>query len=194
MATDKTLDSNRLFLLPGRFGPAKMFKPPRDGFVPLAAGNTEAMFRPGTVCQVYNNGAGAYGIEGFSELVYLQYDDGGGFTSAAKEVSVPGSDTLWFQVQNDHDDGTVDATGNPHAVVTLSAALADTNFAWFWCGGVSPEQYVTGMGGTFQTDNSFANTTDLNLACGKLSADTIGLIAGDGATEAHIGMALAIAS
>jgi len=192
MATDRDMDSNLIYLLPGRFGPATMFEPPSDGFVPLAAGTTEAMYRPGTVCQVYNNGSGAYGIEGFSELVYLQYDDGSSYASVAKMLAVPGSASLWFQVQGDHDDGTIDPGGNPHAVVMLSASLGDTNFAWFWSGGVCPEQYVAGMGGTYTTDGSVDNTTDLNVQCAKLSADAIGFSAGDGATEAHIGCVLAI--
>lgn len=188
-ATDKLMDSNLIYLLPGRFGPATMFEAPPDGFVPLAAGTTEAMYRPGTVCQVYNSGS--YGVEGFSELIYLQADDGDSFTSAAKMVAIPRSNTDWFLFTCDPDDGTTDNEGNPHAVVCLSA-VADTNFAWYWSGGVCPEQHVPDLAGNFQTNGSVDNTTDLNIASYDLSDNLMGFGAGDGATEAHIGCVLAI--
>jgi hypothetical protein len=186
---DSTIDSELIYLLPCRFGPATIFDE-KD----LPGGITGALhhnvatpyFEPGTVAQLYCNGS--YGKEGFSEFVYLQFESTSGPGSiAAKQVAVPDSATAWYTFTQDPDDCTV-ATGNALAVVSL-AELTDAYYGWHWSGGVCPEQYVSGMAGNY-------NTAAGGLIAGNIVAhddedEEIGFGPCGGDTEVIIGFALA---
>jgi hypothetical protein len=185
---DSTIDSELIYLLPCRFGPATIFDE-KD----LPGGITGAIhhnvatpyFEPGTVAQLYCNGS--YGKEGFSEFVYLQFASTSGPTAvAAKQVAVPDSATVWYTFTQDPDDCTV-KDGNALAVISIGE-LTDGYYGWHWSGGVCPEQYVSGMAGNYATDGSVVAG---NFICHDLTDDAIGLAACGGDTEIIIGFALA---
>jgi len=191
MATDLAIDSNQIYLLPGRFGPATMFEPPAEGFTPLAAGTTDPLYRPGTVCRVYNSGGSVSGLEGFSEFVYLTVENSSAPTMAAKQVCVPvgNANGAWHVVTNDPDLANANEGGCTLGVVCLGVNT-DAKYAWFWCGGICPEQYVAELGGDYETNGSVTNTTDFNFTTVDCSDDFIGFGPATSATRAVIGCTL----
>ena len=184
---DSTIDSELIYLLPGRFGAAQWFAQPQDGFAGAAEHNVVKAARPvGTVAQVLCSGV--TGQPGFAEFVYLQYEGTGAPTLAAKQVCVPDSSTLWYVFTNDPD-SAIQATGCPLAVVALSA-MTDAYYGWFWSGGICPEQYVAALCDNFATEDNLAAGP---ICAHDLAADAIGFgpIDETVATEVCIGFSLA---
>ena len=184
---DSTIDSELIYLLPGRFGPGQWFSEPMDGFAGAVETNVASPARRvGTVAQVIC--LGITGQPGYAEFVYLQYEGTGAPTCAAKQVCVPDSSTLWYVFTNDPD-SAIQATGCPLAVVAL-VAMTDAYYGWFWSGGIGPEQYVAALCDNFATEGNLAAGP---ICAHDLAADAIGFGPIDETvpTEVCIGFSLA---
>jgi len=101
---------------------------------------------------------------------------------------VPDSQTLWYRVTNDPDDCVI-ATGSLLAAVALSA-MTNERWGWFWCGGICPESFVSGLGGNYETDGDIPSAAA--LVAHNLAADAIGLGPCGADTEGIIGYSIAI--
>lgn len=172
---DSTLDSE-LFVLedhwpghaPNEYGPI-----PEGGFLGKTHHDVATpQYRVGEKIKVRNHasGAGSAGDNGDSVLIYLLYEGTGAPTAAAKQIVVPDSATLWYQVTNDPDSCLV-ATGSLLAAVCIST-MTDACWGWFWCGGVCPEEYIPALAGNFATDDNVAAGA---IGTHDLDADAIGL-------------------
>jgi len=188
---DKTIDSELITLTDRWPGVARLVSAgelPTGGMTGSTHHNVEtAIYGPGEKLCVWND-VGVAGLAGQATFIYLQYAGTDAPTCAVKQICVPGSATVWYQVTNDPDYTTAPiVTGSALACVALSA-MTDTYWGWFWCGGICPEGLVTGLGGNFATESNVA----AGMICAHdLTADAIGLgpVAAD--TEASIGFALA---
>jgi len=186
---DSTLDSELIVLLSGRFGAPNVQQGELVAGILGALHHNVAVpyFPVGSVVRLYNSSNA--GQPGFSEFVYLRYNDGGAPPAmAAKQVAIPTSATVWYHVTNDPDNAAATPTeGNPLAVVCLSV-MTDTYYGWFWCGGICPEDHVVGLAGNFATEGNVAAGP---IVSHDLAADAIGFGPVGGDTEAFIGYALA---
>lgn len=178
---DSTIDSE-LFVLydnwPGDADPGLAQDPPRDGFTGTDHHNVAAAAYPiGSKIQVYNRGD--TGQPGFATFVYLQVGTQDLETViAVKTVVVPDSSTYWYRVTNDPADSIVVPCGLAGIAVS---AITNAYYGWFWCGGVCPEEFVAGLGGTYATDG---NVVAGDLTAHALAAGVTGLgprEAGEGA-------------
>jgi len=169
---DSTLDSELFWLFDKWPGVPRIMDPPTDGFTGSEHNNVAVpVFMVGEKRQVYNHApsVGA-GIDGSSTFIYLQVGTQNAMQDmVVKNVCVPGSATLWYQVSDNPDASIVQIGGAPCAIAI--ADMTDAYYGWFWCGGVCPEEYVSGLGGTYRTDG--------NLVAGPfclhdLEADFIG--------------------
>lgn len=146
MATG-TLDSEVFWLCdnwPGK--PTKFEEVPEDGFTGAGHHNVAtAVYPVGTKYQVRNRTAGQPGL---SVLTYLQVGTQDATAIAAKSPVVPDSATLWYQVTNDPDSCIALPTG---VLAIALSAMTNSYYGWFWTGGVCPEQFVSGLGGTYAT-------------------------------------------
>jgi len=181
---DSTIDSERLWLIPGRFGSARTMSLPEDHNT-LASSPTHNVVAPveariGDVIGVYNTGA--TGIKGYSEFVYGRMS--ADITAAAKQVCCQEAVGVPFTFSNAKA-SVLDSSGDPRAVITISA-MTDDYYGWFWCGGVCPEFMVSGMGGTYATDG---NVEIGPIASVGLSGTGIGLGPVSGDTVAFCGFA-----
>jgi hypothetical protein len=168
--TDSTLDSDLLFLY-NKFGSANLVgHVPRGGFTGSEHHNVSSAAYPiGTVVRVEHRATA--GKPGYSEFVYLKVGtQNASSLIAAKSVVVQDSATQCLLVTNDPDDCI--AIPTPFGAIALSA-MTDAYYGWFWCGGVCPEDYVSGLAGNYATNGSVAAG---NVAFGDLSADKCGLV------------------
>jgi len=178
---DSTLDSE-LFVLydnwPGDGDPGLSQDAPCDGFTGTDHHNTStAIYQVGAKIQVYNDGTS--GKPGWAKLVYLQVGTQDAETViAAKSVVVPDSATYYYRVTNDPLRAVVLPSGM--AAIALSA-MTDAYYGWFWCGGVCPEQLISGLAGNYATEG---NVVAGDITAHILAAGVIGLgprAAGEGA-------------
>jgi len=177
---DATIDSELIKLI-DNWGPAPYtfplgLHPPKD-----AAGNiftnplhhnvaaTAAMYPLGTQCVVPLDGSA--GKAGAAVFRYLQVSTQDAVAIAAKTLCVPGSGTVWYQVSNDPNATVLLATGAAAVAIGLSA-ITDAYVGWFWTGGECPEQYVSGLGGTYGTDDTVIAGQGLMVQ--DLAADALG--------------------
>ena len=151
---------------------------------------TEA-FPLGTKIQGYN--AGTAGLQGYFTLIYLKLKEPGQ-TLAAKHICLVHLDALAdgtiYEVTNDT---TSDLTTNQPCAIALSA-MTTLYYGWFWCGGVCPEDYVSGLGGSYCTLSDIAagsNFVITNAAATTASFGDFGFDLQDGAAELVAGYALA---
>jgi len=168
---DATLDSELFVLIdnvPGSI--SRTGETPKDGFTGADHHNVAAAAFPvGTKYQVYNTGVSA-GKAGYSTFTYLQVGtQNAGAVIAAKSICAQLSATVWYNVTNDPDT-TVGLT-NGFCAVALGAMTNDY-YGWFWTGGVCPEEFVSGLGGTYPTDDSVVAVSPMALV--DLAADAIG--------------------
>lgn len=164
---DSTIDSEYLILIdrwPGVAIHCPRHHPlPVGGFAGATHHNVETAAYPvGFKLCVYNHSASA-GVDGFATFIYLQIEQTGSPTSAAKQVCTVHTAGNWSLVDNDSDD-VLQVTGSGLVAVLLSL-MTDAYYGWFWCGGVCPEEYVSGLGGTYETDNT--------VAIGPIEADDL---------------------
>ncbi|HUX01728.1 MAG TPA: hypothetical protein VMY35_12195 [Phycisphaerae bacterium] len=146
-----------------------------------------AAYEPGEKICVLNRSAIA-GDDGWSTFIYLK---GLAITEAnpacaAKQVVVPSLAGTPYQVTNDPDQ-CLAATGSMLAAVLLSIMTftnAVAKYGWFWCGGVCPEAFVSGLSGNYASaDGLIAGP----IVAHDLTADAIGLGPCGAFTEAIIG-------
>ena len=168
---DATLDSELFVLIdnvPGSI--SRTGETPKDGFTGADHHNVAAAAFPvGTKYQVYNTGVSA-GKAGYSTFTYLQVGtQNSAAVLAAKSVCVQDSATVWYQVLNEPE-AAVGLT-NGFVAVALSA-MTDAYYGWFWTGGVCPEEFVSGLGGTYGTDDSVAAASPIAVV--DLAADALG--------------------
>lgn len=187
---DSTIDSE-LLILRNNWGmaPNQALNAPHDGFSTSTVLNTStALYPVGTVVQVYNKGD--TGKQGYAQFIYLQVGTQNSASAiAVKSVVIPDSATVWYQITNDPDDCVKIPTGQ--AAIALGA-VTNAYYAFFWCGGICPEEHISGLGGTYATEG--------NLLAGPftahdLAADKVGLGPSDDANgvigEDIFGFALA---
>ena len=187
---DSTLDS-QLFVLfdnwPGVAEKISAGEVPAGGFAEASAVHhnvAAAQYDIGQKLCVLNTDDA--GIEGMSTFIYLQVGtQNADSVIAAKSLVVPGSATLWYQVSN-NPDANILVAGSSMAAYALSA-MTDAYFGWFWCGGVCPESFVSGLGGTYATDGTVAAGM---ISSGDLAADYLGLVP-YATTVGYLGFALA---
>ena len=172
---DGTLDSELFVLLDSWPGVAS--KPSvacyRDMTSALVGHNqATATYPVGTKWVVYNAPieGNQVGRVGFSTFVYLQFESTDAPTAAAKQVCVQDSASLWYVVTNDPDSCVCLETA---MACILISAMTDAYYGWFWCGGVCPEKYVSGLGGNYATDGAIAAGGALTAS--DIAADAIGL-------------------
>ena len=126
------------------------------------------------------------GQEGWSTFIYLTVGtQNANSLIAAKSLVVPDSGTDVLVVTNDPDDCLVN-TGCLLAAYALSA-MTNTYSGWFWCGGICPEYFVSGLGGNYATDG---NVVAGALTVHDLAADALGL-GPRATTEGFIGFSVA---
>lgn len=145
---DGTLDSDLLILTdywPGH--PTGNYSPPSDGFTGATSHNVETPVYPvGTKISVFNRGTA--GQKGWSTFIYLQLlTQHATNVLAAKSLVVSDSATVWWKVTN----ATANVASTQLAAYGLSA-MTTAYYGWFWCGGVCPEDYVSGLGGNYLTN------------------------------------------
>jgi hypothetical protein len=186
---DGTLDSDLLLLTdnwPGH--PTGQYSPPTDGFTGASSHNVEAAAYPlGTKISVYNRGTA--GQAGLSTLIYLQLlTQHSTNLVAAKSVVVQDSATVWWKVTN----ATANVASTQQAAIALSA-MTTAYYGWFWCGGVCPEDFVSGLGGNYLTNglvvaaSQICPTAGLATAVGSTGVYALGpavpVLSGGGGTH-----------
>ena len=185
MATDSTISAEDLFLMCGRFGLTNDHEVPPGGFTGALHHNVATAAYPiGHVKSVPTEaGLALYG--GFTEFVYLLFEDATAPTMVAQDWAVPGSATVWYQYTNDPDNTVAVEVGHGWAVVCLSV-MTSGRYGWFWCGGPPPGDHVLGIavGTDWQTDGNVAIGS---VICDNLVADQMGLGANTSVEEAIIG-------
>lgn len=185
---DSTLDSNMLMLFDRWPDATPILGASTSFFTNTTDHNVaSATYKEGTKWMVFNDGTVA-GVSGWSTFIYLKFlaVTAANPTPAAKQFVIPSLAGTPFQVTNDPDQA-LDVTGSSLAAVLISAMSFDDSDAFFgfaWCGGVCPEQFVSGLGGSYATTNDVAIGP---VAISDLSVDAIGLSAVGGDTEAVIG-------
>lgn len=186
---DKTLNSDHLVLIDNWPGaPAHNLSVPTDGFTGAAHHNVStAAYKLGTKIQVYN--AGTAGIPGFATFIYLLTELTSAPTAAAGQVFVVDANTSLYTVTNDPE-GELSIPALPSAVCL--SVVTDAKYAWFWCGGVCPVDFVAALDGAtkFKTNSSVALGSV--IIASDLTADEIGFaISAGGATDLPAGYVLA---
>lgn len=185
MAVDSTVDSELILLHDNWPGEVEERPAPYgSGLLDRRYNNvTVPTLEAGTKLELVNS---ALGKEGPTILIYLQAGTAGGTgVLAAKVAVVPDSATLWYQVTNDPDD-CIKLPTNMGAFAI--SACADASWAWFWCGGVCPEEFVPAMGGTYRTNGTLAAG---GFLFHNLSYDGVGIDGVSAVNEVQAGFALA---
>lgn len=191
--SDSTIDSELLILRNnwGSAPTADRFEP-KDGFAETNAlhhNTSAAKFPLGTVIQVHNKGT--LGKAGPAQFIYLLVGtQNASSVIAVKSVVVSDSATVPYTITNDPDDCIKLPTGV--AAIALSA-MTNAYYGWFWTGGICPEDFVSGLGGNYATDD---NVLAGEFTAHNLAADYIGIgpsndIGANTAQEGIFGFALA---
>lgn len=151
---DEKIDSEQFYLfdlLPGE--PNPVYGEPLSGFDGATSHSVVAAgYNVGTKIQVYNETAG---VAGYSTFVYgkLATEDSTNVMLVAhvlvQDKNSPTPFEFTNEVANDNGEGL-------SPVVFGAATLTVTYFGWFWCGGVCPEDWASGLGGFHYTDNTVA--------------------------------------
>ena len=186
---DSTIDSELFYLIDGWPGvpvPIEQGSPPEDGFTGAAHHNVATAAYPiGTAIQVYNKDSA--GEPGYSIFRYLQVGTQGGAANiAVKSICTGDSASNYYKVTNDPDDTAMGEEGGPCAVAI--SAITDAYYGWFWTGGVCPESWVSGLGGTYVTDSTVDKGGKMIVS--DCSADVLGFGIG-GTDELICGVACA---
>lgn len=188
---DSTIDSELITLCDNWPGaPLAPKRAPRDdgsgAFIGADHHNVATAAYPvGTKYQVYNTGVSA-GKPGWATFAYLQIGtQNAAVVIAVKSVVVQDSATVWYQVTNDPDDCVKLPTGL--AAIALSA-MTNAYYGWFWCGGVCPEEFVSGLAGNYATQDGLVAG---QFTAHNLDADEIGIDVADTAGEGIFGYAIA---
>ena len=167
---DSTIDSEKIILKDNWPGLPLVGVVPPGGFTGVTHHNvTTPAYDLGTKIQVQNILAG---VVGPSVLIYLKTGTVcAGTAFAARGVVSPETNASLYIVTNDPTSMLLN-TGCALAAVLLSA-MGNTSYGWFWCGGVCPEEWVPGLGGTYATDDGVLAGGMITTQ--DLEADAIGL-------------------
>lgn len=169
---DKVIDSEKIVMRLGLWGQpvVSVNNIPTGGFTGASTHNVAtAAAGIGETRAVYCDGS--TGKAGWSVFTYLQVGTQHvGVILACKAVCVPADGTYWYKVSNDPD-ASILSKNSALCAIALSA-MTDAYFGWFWTGGVCPEQYVSGLGGTYPTDDSVAAGGEFRV--GDMTADALG--------------------
>jgi hypothetical protein len=167
---DSTIDSELFRLFNHWSRPQAQVRQPHDSLIDSSHHNV-ASPKADVGCTLQLKCLGVTGQVGWSEVTYLQVGTQNPAAAiAAKAVCVPDATAYHHRVTNDPDDCIL-ATGSPLVAIALSA-MTDLYYGWFWTGGVCPEQYVSGLGGDYLTDD---NVVAGPITAHNLDADAIGL-------------------
>lgn len=153
---DENVDSEYLMLFDNwPQDPTPILQAPTGGFTGSTVHNTAAaLHRLGEKALVRNH-ASVAGLDGWCTFIYLQLSNTGGPTPAAKQWVVPTAAASGPYVVTNDPDVCLVSTGCLLTACLISP-MTDQRFGWFWCGGVVPEEYVSGMGGDYDTDGNLA--------------------------------------
>lgn len=190
---DSTIDSELIQLAFNQWGPhVKCNWIPDDGFTGTGTTGSSAGFNSataihqvGTSVVCYQDGVAA-GTPGWTELTYLQVGtQNADNVIAAKDLCTQDSATIWYQVTNDPDSNILVEGG---LAAYALGAVTDAYYAWFWTGGVCPEDPALFAGGTTPMAGNYV--TDGTAVAGpknivsNCSADVLGV--GVGGTDEKI--------
>ena len=126
-------------------------------------------FLVGDKAVIRNSGA-SLGTAGPSTFTYLQavgHDDAA-VAITVKSVMIPDVTLVPFRVTNEKDGGL--SLGDGLCAVAISS-MTTLYYGWFWTGGQCPSDLITGMDGTFGTDDGVVVGDFTTVA---LAADAIG--------------------
>ena len=181
---DSTIDSELIMLNENWPGKASRDDEPAGNIVATAHHNVAAaVYSTGQKVALRNESAGQ---PGWSTFIYLQVGtQNASSVLAVKSAVVPDSATLWYQVTNDPDD-CIKLPTNMGAFAL--SAMTNAYWGWFWCGGVCPEEYVSGLGGNYATAGTLAAG---GFLFHNLVSDYVGLDAVSAVNETQAGFALA---
>jgi len=166
MANNAVLDSEKIILFNHFGAPDPNLGEPKDGFTGAEHHNVATAVYPlGTVIQVYNK---TLGVAGYSQFVYgkLETQDATNVTFA-RCICTLHTDAVPTDFTNDN---AADLASNA-CVIAISAMTVDY-FGWFWCGGVCPEDFVSGLGGFYNCDDSVALATPALMLKDAITAGT----------------------
>jgi hypothetical protein len=151
---NSTIDDQKIILYdlwPG--DPVENLSEPLDGFTGSDHHNVVSpAYDIGTKIRVYDDTS-----KGYATFIYLQNIQGTAGAVAAKdpvcmdtsEQATAATSATWYKVGSD---GGETLVNGPMAIAI--SAMTTAYYGWFWCGGVCPVSYVSGLGGNYVTDSS----------------------------------------
>jgi len=156
---NSTLDDAKLILRdlwPGE-PDFKLSKPP-DGFTGASHHNVASPVYPvGIKIKVYDETN-----KGYATFIYLQYVAGTKAATLAlavkqfvsmdtSEQATAATSPTYFKVTDDASEALI------HGPIAVAlGAMTTAYYGWFWCGGVCPVSFVSGLGGNYVTDGTLA--------------------------------------
>jgi len=165
---DASLDDGAICLYPPQIGCVpRVGQPPVDGFTGSDHHNQAyEKFPVGTTIQVYDTTN-----KGPSYFTYLRAGVASGTAFAAKQVGTVGdvATAAWYRISNDGDQSI---TGGPPCV--FLSAMTLNYYGWFWTGGVCPVDWVSGLDGNYETNDSV--TAGCMISVGDMTADNLGFV------------------
>ncbi len=151
---DTTIDGNVLTLYDNWPGRPNVAYDSLSDFFTIAEQNVSSprTFIPGDKAVIRNSGT-SLGTAGPSIFTYLQAlnNTTDSVAIAAKVICVPDVTLFPFRVTNDPDDILSLADGLCAVGLTT---MTNLYFGWFWTGGQCPSDLISGLDGTFGTDDS----------------------------------------
>ena len=168
---DKVIDSE-LLLLVDQWGPVfRLDDIPTDGFDGTTHFNVATKAYPqGLGVAVYHKGTA--GDEGYSIFRYLRSGTNSGATVTtivAKDICTQQGTTPFLVTKDPDAVNATTVTQEGRCAIGLGT-MVDARYGFFWTGGVCPETLVSGLGGTYPTDDSVIFG---KIAVGNAAADTM---------------------
>ena len=141
------------------------------------------VYRIGEKIRIYNDpttGAGL-GENGWSTMIYLRLGTQDGTALSVGSVctleTAIDANEKWFTVTNDPDNGlagyTTGALVNLSPAAVAISAMTSTNYGWFWCGGVAPQNWLLATATTTSLVNADTAGTVVAGPIGVTDTDAI---------------------
>ncbi|HUW99396.1 MAG TPA: hypothetical protein VMY35_00320 [Phycisphaerae bacterium] len=146
---------------------------PPDGFTGATHHNVAAAVYPvGTMVDVYNKGN--TGVAGGATFIYgkVGAQDETNVIAAKHLCAIFATTPVPYEFSNEV---ATDLGESVQAIVIALSAMTTSYYGWFWCAGVCPEEFVSGLGGTYPT----VNTTVVIGAMAAGDLETAGTTAGE---------------
>lgn len=188
---DSTLDSELFYLFDTTAGPIDPHcGPPQDGFLGAESHNVAtAIYTLGTKVAVPNKGTG---VEGWSVFVYgeCESQDATNVLAVKHLCGIDSTSPTPFLFTNEV---ASDLGASNQPIVIALSAMTSGRYGWFWCAGVCPEKWVSGLGGNYPTmgDVAIGIMASADLATPGTTVGEIGFDLPDADTETIVGYALA---